>query len=168
MASLTQRTWVCMDPGSWWWTVRPVVLQFMGLQRVRHDWLTELNWITWTTVLSNSVKLWAMPCSVIQDGKIMVESYDKKWCTGEGNDKPLQYSCLENTINSMKKQKWGHWKINSPRLVGAQNATGEQWRNNSRKNEEAEPKQKQHPAMDVTGDGSKFWCCKEQYCIGTC
>ena len=55
-----------------------------------------------------------------------------------------------------------------PRSVGAQYATEDQWRNNSRKNEEAEPKQKQHPAMDVTGDGSKFWCCKEQYCIGTC
>ena len=52
-------------------------------------------------------------------------------------------------------------------MVGAQNATGEEWRNISRKNEEAEPKQKQHPAVDVTGDGSRVQCCKEQYCIGT-
>ena len=54
-----------------------------------------------------------------------------------------------------------------PRSVGAKHATRNQWRNNSRKNEEAEPKQKQHPAMDVTGDGSKVQCCKEQYCIGS-
>ena len=64
-----------------------------------------------------------------------------------------------------KSKKIGHWKMNSP--VGAQYATGEQWRNNSRKNEEMEPKQRQHPVVDVTGDGSKVWCCKEQYCIGT-
>ena len=54
-----------------------------------------------------------------------------------------------------------------PRSIGAQYATGEEWRNNTRKNEETEPKQKQCPVVDVTGDGSKVWCCKEQYCIGT-
>ena len=70
-------------------------------------------------------------------------------------------------MNSMKKQKDGTLKDELPRLVGAENATGDQWRNNSRNNEEREPKQKQHPVVDVTGDGSKVQCCKEQYCIET-
>ena len=83
----------------------------------------------------------------------MVESSDKTWFTGEGNGKPLQYSCLENPMNSIKRQKDRTLKDELPRLVGAQYAT--QWRNNSRKNEEMEPKQKQHPVVDVTGDGSK-------------
>ena len=77
------------------------------------------------------------------------------WSTGEGNGKPLQYSCLENPMNSMKRQKDGTLKDELPRLVGAQYATGDQWRNNSRNNEETEPKQKQHPAVDVTVDRSK-------------
>ena len=89
------------------------------------------------------------------------------WSTGEGNGKPLQYSCLENPMNSMKIQKDMTLNNELPRLAGAQYATGDQWRNNSRKNEEMEPKQKQHPAVDVTGDGSKVQCCKEQYYIGT-
>ena len=67
----------------------------------------------------------------------------------------------------MKRQKDRTLKDELPRLVGAQYATGEQWRNNSRENEETKPKQKQHPGVDVTGDGSKVRCCKEQYCIGT-
>ena len=91
---------------------------------------------------------------------------DRMWSTGEGNGKPLQYSCLKNPMNSMKRQNDRILK-ELPRLVGAQYTTGDQWRNNSRKNEETEPKQKQSPAVDVTGDGSKVWCCKEQYCIGT-
>ena len=74
------------------------------------------------------------------------------WSTGEGNGKPLQYSCFENSMNSMKKKKDRTLKDELPRSVGAQYATGEEWRNNSRKNEEMEPKQKQHPAVDVTGD----------------
>ena len=77
------------------------------------------------------------------------------WSTGEGNGKPLQYSCLENPMNSMKRQKGMTPKDELPRLVGAQYPTGDQWRNNSRKNEEMEPKQKQHPVVDVMGDGSK-------------
>ena len=85
----------------------------------------------------------------------MVESSDKTWSTGEGNGKPLQYSCLENTINSMKRQKDRTLKDELPRSVGAQYAVGNQWRNNSRQNEETEPKQKQHPLVIVTGDGSK-------------
>ena len=83
------------------------------------------------------------------------ESSEKIWSTGEGNGKPLQYSCLENTMNSMKSQKDRTLKDELPRLVGAQYATGDQWRHNSRKTEETEPKQKQHPVVDMTGDGSK-------------
>ena len=89
------------------------------------------------------------------------------WSNGEGNGKSLQFSCLENAMNSMKRQNDRILKEELPRSVGAQYATGEEWRNNSRKNEETESKQKQHPVMDVTGDGSKVGCCKEQYCIGT-
>ena len=97
----------------------------------------------------------------------MVESSDKMWSTGEGNGKPLQYSCLENPKNNMKRQKDRKLKDELPRWVGAQYATRDQWRNNSRKNEEMEPKQKQHPVVGVTGDGSKVQCYKEQYCLGT-
>ena len=75
--------------------------------------------------------------------------------TGERNIKPLQYSCLENLMNSMKRQKDRTLKEELPRSVGAQYATGDQWRNNSRKNEGMEPKHKQHPGVVVTGDGSK-------------
>ena len=85
----------------------------------------------------------------------MVERSDRMWSTGEGNGKPLQYSCLKNPKNSMKKQKGRTLKDELPRLVGAQYATGDQWRNNSRKNEGMEPKQKQYPVVDVTGDRSK-------------
>ena len=113
------------------------------------------------------MKLRAMPCRATQDGKVMVESSDKMWSTGEANGKPLQYSCLENPMNSMNRQKDRTLKDGLPRSVGAQCATGDQWRNNSIKNEEMEPKQKQHPVVDVTGDGSKVRSCKQQYCIGT-
>ena len=89
------------------------------------------------------------------------------WSTGEGNSKPLQYSCLENPMNSMKRQNDRILKEKLPKSVGAQYATGDQWRNNSRKNEGMEPKQKQYPVVDETGDRSKVRCCKEQYCIGT-
>ena len=78
----------------------------------------------------------------------------------KGMAKPLQLSCPENPMNSMKRQKDRTLKDELPRLVGAQYATGEEWRNNSRKNEEMEPKQKHHPAVD--GDGSQIRCCKEQ------
>ena len=96
-----------------------------------------------------------MPCRATQVGQVMVESSDKTWSPGEGNGKPLQYSCLENLMNSIKRQKDRTLKDKLPRLVGAQYATGEQWRKNSRKNEEMEPNQKQHPVVDVTGDGGK-------------
>ena len=97
----------------------------------------------------------------------MVERSDRMWSTGEGNGKPLQYSCLENPMNSMKRQKDRTLKDELPRSVGAQYATDVQWRNNSRKNEGMQPKQKQQPVVDGTGDGSKIRCRKEQYCIGT-
>ena len=144
----------------------PYFIGHWPLQRILEGW-SGFIWtslITWTTPLSNSMKLWAMPCRATQDRQVMVESSDKMWSTGEGNGKPLQYSCLENRINSMKRTKERTLK---DELVGAQYATGDQWRNNSRKNEETEPKQKQHPVVDVTGDGSEVWCCKEQYCVGT-
>ena len=99
---------------------------------------------------------------------VIVESSDKTQSTREGNGKLLQYSYLENPMNSMKREKDRTLKDELPRSVGAQYATGERWRNNTRKNEETEPKPKQRPAVDVTGDGSKVWCCKEQYCTGTC
>ena len=99
---------------------------------------------------------------VTQDVQVMVESSDKMWSTGEGNGKPLQYPCLENPMDIMKRQKDRTLKNELPRSVGAQYATGDGWRNNSRKNEETEPKQKQCPVVDMTGDGSKV-----QHCIGT-
>ena len=98
----------------------------------------------------------------------MVERPDRRWSTGEENGKPLQYSCLENPMNNMKRQNDRILKEELPRSVGAQHATGDQWRNNSRKNERMKPKQKQYPAVDVTGDRNKVQCCKEQYCTGTC
>ena len=108
-----------------------------------------------------------MPWRATQDGRVMVESSDKTWSTGEGNGKPLQCSCLENPMNSVKRQKDRTLKDELSRLVDAQYATGEEWRNNSRENAEMEPNQKECPAVDVTGDGSKVRCCKQQYCIGT-
>ena len=96
-----------------------------------------------------------MTCGATQDRRVMVKSSDKMWSTGEGNGKLLQYSCLENHMNSMKRQKERILKDELPRSVSAQYATGDQWRNNSRKNEEKDPKQKQHPVVDVTGDRSK-------------
>ena len=108
-----------------------------------------------------------MPCRATQDGRVTVESSDRMWSTAEGNGKPRQYFCLENPLNSMKRQKDRTLKIELPRLVGAQYATGDHWRNNSKKNEESERKQKQHPVVDMIGDGSKVQCCKEQNCIGT-
>ena len=84
-----------------------------------------------------------------------MERSDRMWSTGKGNGEPLQYSCFENPMNSMKRQNDRILKEELPRSVGAQYATGDQWRNNSRKNEGMEPKQKQYPVVDVTGDRSK-------------
>ena len=93
------------------------------------------------TALSNSMKL-SQARGATQDGRVMVERSDRTWSTGEGNGKPLQYSCLENPMNSMKRQNDRMLKEELPRSVGAQYATADQWRNNSRKNEGMEPKQK--------------------------
>ena len=95
-----------------------------------------------------------MPCGATQDRRVMVERSDRMWSSREENGKPLQYSCLENPMNSMKRQKDRTLKDEPPRSVGAQYATGDQWRNNSRKNEGMEPKQKQYPVVDMNGDGS--------------
>ena len=94
-------------------------------------------------------------CEATQDRRVIVERSDRMWSTGKGNGKPLQYSCLENSMNSMKTQNDRILKEELPRSVGAQYATGDQWIKNSRKNEGMEPKQKQHPAVDVTGNRSR-------------
>ena len=110
---------------------------------------------TKTTALSNSMKP-SHACGATQDGRVLVERSDRTWSTGEGNGKPLQYSCLENPMNSMKRQYDTAPKEELPRSLGAQHATGDQWRNSSRKNEGMEPKQKQYPVLDVTSDRSKI------------
>ena len=107
-----------------------------------------------------------MPCRATQDRQVIGESSDKTWSTGKGHGKLFQSSCLENPMNSMKRQKDRTMNDELHRLVCAQYATGEEWRNNSRKKEETEPK-REHPVVNVTGDGSKVQCCKEQYSIGT-
>ena len=133
---------------------KPLTLICQRTQIEYHNHRKLIKMITWTTAPSNSMKLWAMPCRATQDGWVTVESSDKTWSTGEGNGKPLQNSCLENPMNSMKRQKDRTLKDKLPRSVGAQYATEEEWRNNSRKNEERVPKQKQHPVVDVTSDES--------------
>ena len=109
---------------------------------------------TRTTALSNSMKL-SHACEATQDGQVMLERSDRMWSTGEGNGKPIRYSCLENPMNSMKRQNDRILKEELPRSVGAQYATRDQWENNSRKNEGMEPKQKKYPAVDVTDDRRK-------------
>ena len=121
---------------------------------------------TRTTASSNSMKPSHARRATL-DGRVMVERPVRMWSTGEGNGKPLQYSCLENPMNSMKRQNDRILKEELPRSVSTQYATGDQWRNISRKNVGIEPKQKQYPVVDVTGDRSKVRCCKEQYYIGT-
>ena len=96
-----------------------------------------------------------MPCGATQDGQVVAERSDRMWSTGGGNGKSLQYSCLLNPMNSVKRQKDRTLKDKLPRSVGAQYAIGDQWRNNSRKNEGMEPKEKQYPIVDVTADRSK-------------
>ena len=115
---------------------------------------------TRTTALSNSMKP-SHACRATQDGWVMVERSDRVWSTREGNGKPLQYSCLENPMNNMKRQNDRIPKQELPRSLGVQYATGDQWRNNSRKNEEMDPKQKQYPVVDVNSERRKILCCKE-------
>ena len=96
-----------------------------------------------------------MLCGATQDEWVMGKRSNRMWSTGEGTGKPLQYSCLEKPMNSMQKQNDRILKEELPRSVGTQYGTGDQWRNNSRKNEGMEPKQKQYPVVEVTGDRSK-------------
>ena len=102
-----------------------------GRQNENHNHRKLTKLITWTTALSNSMKLCAMLCRATQGRQVMVESSDKTWSTGEGNSKPLPYPCLENPINGIKRQTDRTLKDEFPRLVGAQYATGDQWRNTS-------------------------------------
>ena len=102
---------------------------------------------TRTTALSNSVKP-SHACGATQDGRVIVERTDRMWSTGEENGKPLKYSFLENPMNNMRRQNDRIPKEELPRSLGAQYATGDQWRNNSRKNEEMEPKKKQHQDVE--------------------
>ena len=101
-----------------------------------------------------------MLCRETQVRWVIVESSDKTWSTREGNDKPLQYSCLENPMNSMKRQKYMTLKDELPRSIGVQYTTQEEQRNSSRRNEEMEPEQKQCAVVDVSGGESKVRCCK--------
>ena len=107
-----------------------------------------------------------MPCGATWDGRVMMERSGTMWFTGEWNVKTSVFLPWEphEQYENTKRQDTERW---TPRSAGAQYATGDWWRNNSRKNEGMEPKQKQHPVVDVTGDRSKVWCYKEQYCIGT-
>ena len=99
-----------------------------------------------------------MPCGATQDGWIMMERSDRIWFTKEGNGKPLQYSCLENPMNSMKRQNDRILKEELPSSLDSQYSTGDEWRNNSRTNEGIEPKQKQYLVVDMTGDRRKVQC----------
>ena len=134
-----------------------------GRQNENHSHRKLTKLIKWITALSNSMKLWAMPCRAIQYGSWWRVLTKYK----EGNGKPLQYSFPENPMNSMKRQKDMTLKDELPRWVGAQYTTGEEWRNSSSRNEEAEPKWKQCPAVHVSSGESKVQCCKEEYCIET-
>ena len=93
-----------------------------------------------------------MLCRATKDGQFMVESSDKMWSIGQGNGKPLQHSCLENPMNSRKRQKDMTLKDEPPRSVGNQYATGEKRRNRNKRNEEVEPKKKQCPVVSVSGE----------------
>ena len=136
------RRWVLREPSEGTHTHKPYSQKISQSNHTR------------TIALSNSVKL-SHANGATQDGQVIVERSDRMWSTGEGDGKPLQYSCLENPMNSMKRQNDRILKDELPRSVGAQYATGDQWRKNSRKNEGMEPKQKQYPVVNVTGDRSK-------------
>ena len=126
--------------------------------------------LSWQRGLCNSMKLWIMPCRAIQDRQLIVETSDKMWSTGEGNGKPPRYTCHENLMNCIKGQKYLAPKDESPRSEGVQYVTEEEQRritNRLRMNKAAGPKQIRCSVVDVSGNESKIWCCKEQYCIGT-
>ena len=130
------------------------------------------NWevLSWQRSLHNSMKLWVMPCMASQDRWVIVKSSDKTWSTGGENGKPLQYSCRENSMNGMKRQKDMTLEDEPHRLEGIQYATGEEQKaitNSSKKNEVAGPQWEWHTAVDVSGAVSKVQWCKEQHCTGT-
>ena len=108
-----------------------------------------------------------MPCRGTLDGCIMVDSSDKTWSSEEGNGKPFQYSCLETPMSSMKRQKRLTLKGELPGFVGTHMQLKISGEMTPERMKRQKPKQKQHPVVDVTGDGSKVRCCKEQYCRGT-
>ena len=130
-----------------------------GRQNGNHNYRKLTNLITWITALSNSVNLWAMLCRANQNGQIMVKTSGKTWSTGEGNVVYISIFALRTLWTVWKGKKT--LKDDLSRSIGAQYATGEEWRNNSRKTKEAESKWKKRPVVDVTGDGSKVQCCKE-------
>ena len=124
-----------------------------GRQNENHNQRKLIKLITWITVLSNSMKIWGMPCRATQDKWVMLENSCKKWSSGEGNANYFSLLALRTPWTIWNGKKIGHLKNELPRLVAAQYTTGNQWRNNSKKKEEMEPKWKQCPAVDVTGDG---------------
>ena len=130
-----------------------------GRQTENHNHRKLTTLVIWNKALSNSVKLWATWCRATQNRWVMVKSSDNMWFTGEGNGKPLQYSCLENPMNSMKKQNDRTLKEELPRCVGAQYATGDQWRNNTRKKWQNQRKNNTHLwmwlVMEVKSDPVK-------------
>ena len=157
------------------WVAIPFSSGRHSVRPLHHDPPVLAHWNHTHWKLLNLITLGPQPCltqwnyewaMATQDRRVMLEHSDKTWSTGEEKGKPLQYSCLKNPMNSMKRQKDRTLKDELPRWVGVQYATRDRWRNKSRKNEETEPKQK-HLTMDVTGDGSQDQGCKEQYCIGT-
>ena len=125
--------------------------------------LTRPSWITalsWQRGLHNSVKVWAKPCRITKDGQVMVESSDKTWSTGGGNGKSFQYSCLENPMNNMERQKYIMLEDEPFRLEGIQDASGEEQRTNtniSRKNEVAGPRHKQCSSNAQKNCGCVWW-----------
>ena len=127
--------------------------------------LSRITVLLWQRGLHNSKKLWIMLCSATQDGQVIMESSEKTWYTGGGNDKPLQYSCLETPWTVWKGKKIGHWEINAPGEK-VSFITGEKRRAitiSAKKREVAGPKQKWCTAVAMSGGKSKVWCCKEQH-----
>ena len=147
-------SWVRKIPWRWKWQSTLFFSQAV-LPGKSHEWRSLIGYSLWGHKESDTTERLHFPCRATQDRWVMMESSDKTWSTGEGNGKPLQYSCLEDPMNNMKRQKDRTLKYELPTSVGAQYATGDGWRNNSRKKEETEPKQKQHQVVDVTDDGSK-------------